>query len=68
MHRRTVVPQVAFCPRQFGFFKIFIVVYLEMFCALYLLNFQQEQKFKKLQCGLEKAALLPYDVFIASTA
>ena len=68
VHRRSVVPQVACCSRQFGFFFILFVDYHEMFCALYILNFQHEQIFKKLGCGLENATSLPNDVIIASTA
>ena len=68
VHGRSVVPQVAFCSRQFGFFKIFSVDSHEMFCALYILNFQHEQIFKNLRCGLENATSLPYDVIIASAA
>ena len=68
VHGRSVVPQVACRSRQFGFLNFFSVDSHEMFCALYILNFQHEQNFKKLGCGLENATSLPYDVIIASTA
>ena len=45
--RRTRVPQVACCYWEVAFFFTFFVVYHEMFRALYIWNFQNDQSFKK---------------------